>query len=326
MAQATQSIEVPVLPVRACSVSEHCEALRAGRQVPFWWYLGRHPILGNFSRPFRDRRGTWWYQVKPGLCWAPDCFAPLSPQEAQPPFAKSYLGYQHVVPSDAEANSHLVINAITDLTAYDEKVVDAKRRNAIRKGLRSCALELLTAYDEPTVEQCRLAWKDLTERTGWKHALQRDAFHATWPILLDYPGVSILIGRDLQSGQVAGFLVTKIIGDTAYVDTIASRTDSLKCNVNDAIMFTFLMNARRLTGVTKAHYAIRSYVQTLESFKRGLGFQPVAFPARTVLRGPVRLILKRFFPDKYRRMHGLFETEDGQPPAACETGGRVPTP
>lgn len=323
MAQQTQTIEAPVLPVRACPVAEHCEALRAGGRLPFWWYLGRHRILGNFSIPFQDERGNWWYQVKPGLCWAADCFAPLAPGQARLPFAKSYLGYQHVVPSEAQADSHLVINAITDLATYSEKAIDAKRRNAIRKGLRSCALEVLTNYDEPTFEQCRLAWKELTERTGWKHALHREEFHATWRELIHYPGTSIIVGRELQSGQVAGFLVTKIIGDTAYVDTIASRTDFLKYNVNDAVMFAFLMNARRLPGVAKAHYAIRSYVETLENFKRGLGFQPVPFPARTVLRGPTRLVLKRWFPDKYRRMYGLFDTEEGQRPAAREAEGRV---
>lgn len=310
MPQQTQTIEVPELALDACSVSEHCLALWEAGALPFWWYIGRHRLLGNFSLPFQDRHGNWWYQVKPGLCWAADCFAALEPAAARPPLRCSFLGLQHVVPDESQANSHLVINAIVDLQAYDERAVDAKRRNAVRKGLRSCVIERLARLEEATLEQCRAAWSDLTQRSGWKHAVERQEFRRSWGALLACRGVSILVGRERESGQVAGFLVTKIIGDTAYVDTIASRTELLRSNVNDAIMFAFLVNARRL-GVRKAHYAIRSYVETLEKFKQGLGFVPVPFPARTRLSLPVRLLLPRLAPAKYRRMMGIFD--EGRP-------------
>ena len=29
--------------------------------------------------PFRDTKGNWWFQVKPGLCRAGDCFAGIPP-------------------------------------------------------------------------------------------------------------------------------------------------------------------------------------------------------------------------------------------------------
>jgi len=309
MAQDTEPIQTPTLPLRACSVAEHCQALREIRILPYWWYLGHSRLFGAFSIPFQDRNGHWWYQVKPGLCWAADCFAPIDPHQARPPLKKSYLGLQHVVASEGQANSHLVINAITDLGSYGEKSIDAKRRNSIRKGFRSCRIEVLSGFDNDTFDQCRAAWSDLTQRTGWKHAVEKAEFDRTWRELLNCPGVSILVGRAADSGQVAGFLVTKTIGDTAYVDTIASRTEFLKYNVNDAVMYAFLINAQRLPGVRKAHYAIRSYAETLEKFKRGLGFEPVPFPARTVLRGPMEFVLKNFFRDKYRRMFGLFEPE-----------------
>ena len=306
MAQ-TQAIETPVLPLRACSVSEHCQALQENGKLPFWWYLGRSKLLGNFSIPFQDEKGNWWYQVKPGLCWAVDCFAPIEPDQARPAIGKSYLGRQHVVPSETQANSHFVINAIADLRTYSEESVNAKRRNSIRKGFRSCTLEVVAEFDDETFDQCRLAWRELTERTGWKHAVDKQEFDKSWCMLLQCPGVTIIVGREQESGQVAGFLVTKIIGDTAYVDTIASRTEFLKANVNDAVMYAFLINAQRLEFVGKAHYAIRSYAEKLEKFKQGLGFVPVPFPAHTALRGQMAFILKRFFPDKYRRMFGLFE-------------------
>lgn len=307
MAQKTQAIETPALALRHCSVDEHCEALRALEELPFWWYLGKSGILGNFSLPFRDEAGNWWYQVKPGLCWPADCFRPISAGSARPPFKSAFLGLQHVVPEPEQANSNLVINAITDLDSYGPNAINAKRRNAVRKGFRSGVLEVIESFDRETFDQCRIAWAELTERTGWKHALDQSTFDETWRMLLDCPGVSIIVGRDNDTGEVAGFLVTKIIGDTAYVDTIASRTEFLRVNVNDAVMYAFLINAQQLPGITKAHYAIRSYAEALEKFKTGLGFVPTPFPTRTVLRRPVAWALKRFFPDKHRRMYGLFD-------------------
>lgn len=319
MAQETAAIETPELPLQACSVADHCLALRTIKRLPFWWYLGRHAVLGNFSVPFRDARDHWWYQVKPGLCWAADCFAPLDPRTARPALTKSFLGYQHVVGGEAQANSHLVINAILDLAAYGPAAINTKRRNSVRKGFRGVTLEVLRGYDSDTFDQCRQAWDELTRRTGWKQTAEKGDFDETWKLLISCPGVSILVGREQASKQVAGFLVTKIIGDTAYVDTIASRTEMLHTNVNDAILYAFLMNAKRLPGVTKAHYAIRSYVEQLEKFKTGLGFVPVPFPARTRLRGLTGLVLRKFFPDKYKRMFGLFDE-----PEAAKTAPETP--
>ena len=306
MASKAAKIDVPQLALNSCSVDEHCGALGRIKKLPFWWYQGTSKLFGNFSIPFRDGQGNWWYQVKPGLCWAVDCFRPFSPDKACPGFTKSYLGYQHVVPEEDQANSHLVINAVTDLSQYGASAINAKRRNAVRKGFKMCELEVLREPDETTFDECRIAWDELTQRTGWKHTVDKAGFDKTWWLLLDCPGVSIIIGRERESGQVAGFLITKIIGQTAYVDTIASRSDMLHTNVNDAVMFAFLMAARELPGVKSAHYAIKSNVVHLEKFKTGIGFTPVPFPAVTHLRGVMPFVLRAFFADKYRRMIGQF--------------------
>lgn len=307
MAQEATEIPVPPLGLTSSPVGAHCQALQRIGALPFWWYLGTSRLLGNFSVPFEARGGTWWYQVKPGLCWPVEFFRPIPPGAACPALHRRLLGYQHVVPDESQANSHLVINTIRDLAAYTPQAINAKRRNAIRKGLRSCHIERLTELHGPTVDECRAAWNALTERTGWKSVSEKADFDRSWAQLLEVPGATILVGRAAETGEVAGFLITKIIGDTAYVDTIASRSDMLKYNVNDALMFAFLMNARQLAGVRMAHYAIRSYVATLEKFKTGLGFEPIAFPALTRLQPAVRLALRLLKPAAYRRMLGEFD-------------------
>jgi len=318
-ADKPEEIEAPALKLKHCSVEEHARGLLALKRLPFWWHQGVHPLFGNYSLPFRDESGNWWYQVKPGLSWPVDLLGAIARESARPPYMKTFLGYQHVVPDEAAADSRLVINAILDLAAYGAGQVSHNRRKMVRKGFKRCTLEVLKSFEEQAVRQCHRAWNDLTTRTGWRKPVEWALFEETWRMVFDCPGLSVIAGRDKESGEIAGFLITKIVGDTAHGDTIASRTDLLGTNVNDAVVYAFLKNAARLPGVRKANYAIKSYVTKLEQFKEGIGFKPHPFPARTCLRPGVGLALRLVFPKKYNRMIGRFE----EGPAQAEGEGEV---
>lgn len=304
---AGESSGVPKLALKRCSVEEHCEALRRVRVLPFWWHLGIHKLFGNFSIPFKGYFGNWWYQVKPGLAWTADCYQRLPPSGARPPLTWCVLGYQHMVPEEGEANSSLVINTIEDFQNYSEKRLDAERRKGIRRALKKCVVEVATDFDRETLTGCLAAWNELTERVHWRRPYTFGEFERSFRAKLDIPGADVVIGRDAESGQVAGFVITKVLGDTAYVDTIASRTELRHLRVNEAMEFSFLANAAKIPGVIRAHGAIKSYQVALEKFKQGLGFVPIAFPTFTRLRGPTEFLLKTMFPNKYRRMMGKFE-------------------
>ncbi|MCK4626689.1 MAG: hypothetical protein KAV00_15350 [Phycisphaerae bacterium] len=300
-------IDAPQLALNSCSVEEHCRALCRIKKLPFWWHQGTSKMFGNFSVPFCDANGVWWYQVKPGLCWMVECFRPLDPAQVSLPFRKAFLGYQHVVANEAAADSHLCINSIRNLSNYGSGSLSKNRRKVIRRGIKNCQFEIFESHNVDLLSGCHVAWNDLTTRTGWRHAVNKDTFTETWQMASECPGVSIIIGRDKQSGEVVGFLSTKIIGDTAHGDTIACRTDKLDSNFNDAIIYAFLINAGRIPGVTKVNYAIQSHVKALERFKAGMGFEAYPYPARTHLRWGIGSALRLFFPDKYNRMTGRFD-------------------
>ncbi|MBL8880021.1 MAG: hypothetical protein JNG88_12950 [Phycisphaerales bacterium] len=306
-AAANEAGRVPNLPLKHCSVAEHCEALRRIRVLPFWWHLGIHKVFGNYSVPFKGYYGNWWYQVKPGLAWTADCYRRLPRSGARPPLTWCVLGYQHMVADDAESNSCLVINTIEDFQSYSEKRLDAERRKGIRRALKKCVVEVATGFDRETLTGCLAAWNELTERVQWRRPYTFEEFERSFRAKLEIPGADVIIGRDAETGQVAGFVITKILGDTAYVDTIASRTEMRHLRVNEAMEFSFLANAARIPGITRAHGAIKSFQVALEKFKQGLGFVPIAFPTFTRLRGPTEFLLKTIFPAKYRRMMGRFE-------------------
>ena len=300
-----QPIDVPELQLRHSTVDEHCEALSRAKKAWFWWYMGMTTVPWNFSLPFQDDYGRWWYQVKPGLCWPADFLAAAGEEKNTIPLLKRFIGYQHVVPAH-RANSRLIINVIEDISSFGPESVPDKRRN-IRTGFNSCSLEVMDRPDAKVYAECSELWRDFVGRTAWKKAVDAEYISRTWGYIMETPGVSIILGRDRGSGRVAGFLITKIIGDTAYVDTIASSTALMKTKVNDALVYAFVKNAQGLPEVKKAYYTIVSYKATLEKFKQSHGFRPVPYPASTSLMPPAGALIKVLKSESYNRMMGKME-------------------
>lgn len=302
-----QDIEVPLPLLKSCTTQEHCRSLLAAGSLPFWWYQDLIDSGRHFSLPFQDSLGSWWYQVRRGYAWPVDAIDELPASGRSLPYAKSFLASQHVVPPGEASNSTLVINTITDLAAYSTGSIDDKRRNAIRKGAKSCEVISLQEVDDNLLPGIVQAWNDLVARTGWKSQRDARAIRDSWKQLLHLPAASILVAVERAGGQVAGFLITKIHGTTAYVDTIASNSNLLKNNPNDILMYTFIRAAQKLPGVTQVHYAIKSSVTALEDFKTSLGFAPHPFPAMLKARPGMMTLLRTFKPALYKRLMGQLE-------------------
>lgn len=304
--KSAQLIPFNSIDLRFADVDEYCLSIRRfNNYTGFWWYIKRHPILGNFSVPFQDINGIWWYQVKPGFCWPVEI---LKPYEAtiRPPLIRSFLGFQFVTERRTNSNSTLNINVIENLKAYDQSWIYKNKRRTVKKGSRCCDVLLLSDYERNIFIEALAAWNDLVSRTGWKRKLDLKRFEASWKELLDSPGTSILVAIDRDLGRLAGWLIVRIFGDTAYIDTIASNSFLLNSAPNDILIYTFLRNAQEIPQVTKAYYTIKSMVQPLERFKTSLGFKPWAFPSRLCLRPGFSVLLKRLFSKRYQRLTGEF--------------------
>jgi hypothetical protein len=307
MSRPASPIHAPRLDLAACSVDEHCEALVRLRRLPMFWWNGTGRFFGNYSLPFRDASGRWWYQPHPGLAWPVEVYRPADAAGVRLPYAKSFLGWQHLVADESAANSRLVFTTVLDLPAYGPASLDTKRRNTIRRGLAHCRIQRLTRPDLEVFAASYRVWRDLTARVGYRHSATERNLGETWRMLLDCPGVSILVAREAQSGEVAGFLILRLIGDTACFDALASRTDLMATNVNSALMYAGLANAARLPGVRRAFGALRWNRATLEYFKRDLGFAALAFPACTRLRPGIGPIMRLLAREKHALITGTYE-------------------
>jgi hypothetical protein len=296
------SCEAPAVALAQAEEAEYCAYVRRSRHNEFWWYFNGLAPYRGFSRPFPDRDGRWWYCVKPGFAWPVDFFDPL-PDSARPG-RRSLLGWQFPV-APARANSHVHLNVIQDLSGYTlEGIPGKKRRWTIRKSLREHVYATADPSDAAIAEEARTVWNSHVERTGWNKTMSASGFQASWGELAGCPGTTLLTARQRgEAAAVCAWLICRVIGRTAFIDTLASHSDRLGGAPNDGLVFTYLESASKL-GAGHAHYALKSSIASLEAFKQALGFTPLAFPTRLQLRPGVATALRLVRPAAYRRLRG----------------------
>lgn len=293
--------EVESLPLARTTCAEYCRAIQRAKQNEFWWYFTGLVRRRNVWKPFQDAEDRWWWYVKPWFAWPVDFFTPIAtPDKVRPRF--KLLGWQFPV-VESEADSHVHLNVIRDLAGYDlDRIENKKRRHTIRKALREHQYAVADPADTNlTAEACEV-WNSHVHRTGWNTPMSVDTFQASWSELATCPGTTVLTARERGgSGALCAWLIGRVIDETAFVDTLTSHTDRLFDSPNDGLVFLYLLSAARM-GVAHAHYALKSSIQTLESFKQALGFVPHPFPARLCIRRPVGTALRLLWPQIYRRL------------------------
>lgn len=295
--------EADALPLARTTCAEYCRAIQRATQSEFWWYFTGLVRRRNVWKPFQDAEGRWWWYVKPWFAWPVDFFSPIATPDKVCPRTK-LLGWQFPV-AESEANSHVHLNVIHDLADYDlDRIENKKRRHTIRKALRELEYAVADPADANlTAEACEV-WNSHVHRTGWNTPMSKETFGASWSELATCPGTTVLTARERGgSGALCAWLIGRVIDETAFVDTLTSHTDRLDSSPNDGLVFLYLLSAARM-GVAHAHYALKSSIQTLESFKQALGFVPHPFPARLRLRFPVGVTMRLLRPQIYRRLRG----------------------
>lgn len=300
---------VPQITLRTASVDEYCRSILATPRAEMWWFQTGDAPKPGYSRPFQGSDGHWWWLPKPRFAWAADFWTPFE-RPPRMPLSRGLLGYQYPVAFDfADSLAHF--NVIRDLPGYDIKNVEMKKRGFVRKqGLVEIELTHLDPTSTREREEARIVWNSHVERTGWNATFSPDAFGDVWGPLADHAGTNVLGARDKQTGELCAFLITRVVGGCAFMDTIASHSERQKKRPNDTIIFIALYNAARMSGVRHANYFYRSDIRPLEKFKRSLGFDPYGLPSRLELNPLARCVLRLLKPGALRRLRG-----DWPPPA-----------
>jgi len=292
----------PLLNLPTTTAGDYCSSVLSTRGSEVWWFqIGAAPYRG-YSRPFRDLEGRWWWRSKPQFSYPMDLFVPIDPTP-QLPRGRSIVGCQYPVPEEC-ANSLLHFNVIANLDSYDLDAVAAAKHRAVRKGLNSLTFHLLDARDNVSTEEVRLVWDSHVSRTRWNRACGPRTFKEWWQPLADMPGTSIVGVRERVSGQLCAWLLVRIIDNTVFLDTLASRTDMLMHRPNDALIFFVLFSTGRTHGGRRANFFRRSSATSIELFKQSVGFDSTGLPARYQLNRLTRVLPKLLKPKSWDALRG----------------------
>ena len=297
--------------LRRTNAGDYCRGIQRARHNEFWWYFNGLVARRNYWKPFQDPAGRWWWFVKPWFAWPVDFFSAVSDSVAIR-HRRFLLGWQYPVVEDV-ADSCVRLNVVPDLSGYDlDRIERKKRRHAIRRALRELRYEIVNSADPSVAEQACTIWNSHVQRTGWNRTMPVGAFVESWIELAAIPGTTVVFARDpAQGGLPCAWLITRGIDHTLFIDTIASHTDRLALGPNDGLIFLALWSAAKMR-MAHAHYGLQSSIETLEDFKRSLGFEPHPFPTKLRLRFPVEVALRLLRPRVFRRLRGDWPLRAGE--------------
>lgn len=299
MASLIKEIVFPQFDFNQSTVDEYCKFIQKSKWNGFWWYLFPHPVWGRTTLPFQNNEGHWFYCIRPGVAWAVE----WDKYPTLPPYPKSWLAWQAPIQEES-ANSFFTFRGLMDLDAYSSDLIDSKRRTIIRRGLRDCNLSLCNQYDKDLFVDCYQVWNEHIERTGWKSTISFEYFESSWKELLDCPAVTIMVGHNQETGQCIGWQIIKIFGSFVYGDAIASISHKAGANVNDAIIYSLIMNAKQVPGINSLYYGIASNIDSIEKFKDSIGLKKCKIPSTLKMNPLAHFAGKLLFPERLQQLKG----------------------
>ncbi len=257
-------------------------------------------LAGTGYRVLR-RRGRYWYRQLGGMYWAVNWTARMDDREARAPHPLAW-GYRTSVAEGVPANGTLWLQMMPDITGYDLAALPSKRRNQLRKCWRQVELVALTG-PELLLEQGHRVVTSAYRRTGYGAPVRPSSYHRTAPGEIGTLGRVHLAG--LVHGRLAGYLVARAVERTAYIAAVHLDTELLPSNVGTGLVFEFVQICRRTPGIREIVYGPHSrYDEPLCRFKKGMGFPPVAIPARYRLNAAAAALIRRRRPDMYYYITG----------------------
>jgi len=201
--------------------------------------------------------GVWWRFPAPLYAKPMFEFHTIVPGGAKPSFAKAPLGFSHHVVEARQANrtmEYMILEG-DDLALFGLERLPGKKRNQVRKGLKSCEVRLVQDVDRH-LEDIRsiyiaqatrhTASHDLPDTPPSFYVQHADLWRARERQHLTAPGREVW-GAFVDDRLVA-FLVSSQIDTVRFIEKMKSHTDFLKACPSDALYFTVIDHATRNDG------------------------------------------------------------------------------
>ncbi|MEZ6127623.1 MAG: hypothetical protein R3C59_03010 [Planctomycetaceae bacterium] len=176
---------------------------------------------------------------------------------------------------------------------YDFPTLRSRTRTQVRRGLEACTVERIE-FSELKRRYLPLQ-RSTVERQG---RCTETVDQAYWDRYID--SASQMTGAETWAayvnGNMAAYLISFMIEDTANLCIVRSDTQMLKYYPNNALLFRYMYEVMRRPEVVKADYGLESVEpggENLEQFKTGMGFAREICGQRIVFSPKIAPLLKR---------------------------------
>jgi hypothetical protein len=229
--------------------------------------------------------GIWWRNISPLYCRPAFEFHSILPGTQRPRFQSSILGYSHHVPHPGQGNQTLFYYSLEgeSLRRFELKLLDPKKRNKVRQGLKFTQVRRLEQIEpylnemrDINVDHARRLMGDPTFDTPYTFYLDherqwRNQMHKRFVLERRHWWGAFLDGR------LAAYMICYQVNDLGFIDTTKSHSDFHKYRPNDALYYTVL---RQFALDTGCHAVLNSQPQRegLNRFKEEFLFRQKGLP------------------------------------------------
>jgi hypothetical protein len=183
---------------------------------------------------------------------------------------------------------------ICDDSNYDFSCLRSRTRTQVRRGLEACRVQQVSFNDlekqahslnaETLIRQGRKPPANLNEYwTRYYKEAARTTGAETWAAFVE--------------DQMAAYLISFMIEDTANLLIVRSSTKFLDQFPNNALIFQFLYHRLRAGDIRQVSYgyeSIQSDLGSLDQFKTGMGFQKIPTGQRIELSSWLKPFVNRY--------------------------------
>lgn len=220
-------------------------------------------------------QGVWWRRVFPFYTKPAFEFRQVAPGSARPAWHRSFAGYSHQVATAAESNRSLeyMILEGEPLETFGMPKLDSKKRNQVRKGLKSCRIGLIDdlskhreAMLQINITQSLRQMKSGEFYVPVTHYTKGE--EAWWQRMVKHFG---LPGRDwwgaFLEDRLIAYIFTEAVDSVLFVRAVKTHTDFFNLCPSDALHFTVLENAAKSGQIKRVIHGGADGTATLNRYK-----------------------------------------------------------
>ena len=178
--------------------------------------------------------------------------------------------------------------------SYGLASLDPKARNKTRQGLEKCVCGPADAQ-EIAREGIELHAETLIRQGRRLQSGAEKYWQRYFEAVSACPAATIWACR--YAGRLASFLISFRIGAVENVCIVRSRDELLAHRPNNAMLFTFLQQTLRRSEIAEVCIglqSLQSQTSSLDSFKRGMGFEERPIGQRIEVQLPLGFTVPRF--------------------------------